>query len=93
MIGRGLFMEEFIAGSVAPPAQSPPLMLVRRRKIAEMLSAKGVVRVADLVKHFGVSDVTIRNDLEALAKEGVLVRDHGGAVAQTYTSLSVVFDQ
>jgi DeoR/GlpR family transcriptional regulator of sugar metabolism len=86
-------MEEFIPNAGAPPAQNPPLMLVRRRKIVEMLSAKGVVRVADLVKHFGVSDVTVRNDLEALAKEGILVRDHGGAVAQTYTSLSVAFNQ
>jgi DeoR family transcriptional regulator of aga operon len=86
-------MQEFTVGSTAPLAQSPPLMLVRRRKIAEMLGAQGVVRVADLVKRFGVSDVTIRNDLEALAKEGILVRDHGGAVAQMYTSLSVAFNQ
>ena len=86
-------MDEIVAGSAAPPAQNQPLMLMRRRKITEILAANGVVRVADLVKQFGVSDVTVRNDLEALAKEGVLVRDHGGAVAQTYTSLSVAFNQ
>jgi DeoR/GlpR family transcriptional regulator of sugar metabolism len=68
-------------------------MISRRRDIAELITAKGVVRVAELVKRFGVSDVTIRNDLEALSREGVLVRDHGGAVARAYTSLSVAFEQ
>jgi DeoR family transcriptional regulator, aga operon transcriptional repressor len=69
------------------------LMMARRRKITELVEMKRVVRVTELVELFGVSDVTIRNDLEALAKEGVLVRDHGGAVAQTRTGLSTAFDQ
>ena len=85
-------MDEIRDGSV-DSAQNQPLMLLRRRKITEMLAAKGAVRVVDLVRQFGVSDVTIRNDLAALAREGVLVRDHGGAVAQAFTSLSVAFHQ
>jgi DeoR family transcriptional regulator of aga operon len=68
-------------------------MIARRRKISELIETNGVVRVAELVKLLGVSDVTIRNDLEALAQEGVLVRDHGGAVVQTRTRLSIAFDQ
>ncbi len=70
-----------------------PLMLERRRRIAELVEAKRVVRVAELVEQFDVSDVTIRNDLEALAKEGLIVRDHGGALAKVRTSLSSAFGQ
>lgn len=70
-----------------------PLTLDRRRKIAEIVAARGTVRVGQLGKLFGVSEVTIRNDLERLARDGVLVRDHGGAIARTYTSLSAAFDQ
>jgi DeoR family transcriptional regulator, aga operon transcriptional repressor len=70
-----------------------PLTIDRRRQIAELIAARGTVRVVDLSKLFGVSGMTIRNDLERLAHEGVLVRDHGGAVARTYTSLSAAFDQ
>ena len=36
--------------------------------------------VADLSKQFGVSEVTVRGDLQALAQEGKLIRTHGGAV-------------
>jgi DeoR family transcriptional regulator of aga operon len=68
-------------------------MIARRRKISELVEAHGVVRVPELVKLFGVSDVTIRNDLEALAQKGILVRDHGGAVVQTHTPLSIAFSQ
>jgi DeoR/GlpR family transcriptional regulator of sugar metabolism len=70
-----------------------PLMLERRRRIAELVEARRVVRVAELVELFDVSDVTVRNDLEALAKEGVIVRDHGGAVTTARTSLSTAFGQ
>jgi DeoR/GlpR family transcriptional regulator of sugar metabolism len=49
--------------------------------------------VAELGRFFGVSEVTIRNDLERLAHEGLLVRDHGGAIARTLTALSVTFNQ
>ncbi len=42
---------------------------------------------------FRVSEVTIRNDLERLAADGVLIRDHGGAVARTFTTLSGAFEQ
>jgi len=36
--------------------------------------------VGDLVQRFGVSSVTVRTDLDALAEAGALVRSHGGAV-------------
>lgn len=65
----------------------------RREQIAEMLLGKGSVRVNELSALFQVSEVTIRNDLMAMAREGRLVRNHGGAIARTQTSLSTEFDQ
>ncbi len=41
----------------------------------------GAVRVADLVRELGVSDMTIRRDLETLDERGLLVKVHGGATA------------
>jgi DeoR/GlpR family transcriptional regulator of sugar metabolism len=39
----------------------------------------GSVRVTDLTTELGVSDMTIRRDLEHLTKAGVLTKVHGGA--------------
>jgi len=51
----------------------------RREKIVEMLREDGFAKVINLAKIFKVTEVTIRQDLEKLEKEGVLVREHGGA--------------
>lgn len=52
----------------------------RRRKIVQLVESEGRVTVADLVKRFGLSHVTVRTDLEALATTGALLRVHGGAI-------------
>jgi DeoR/GlpR family transcriptional regulator of sugar metabolism len=52
----------------------------RRIRIADLMREKGVARVAELAEQFGVSEVTIRNDLIQLEKEGHLIRDRGGAI-------------
>jgi DeoR family transcriptional regulator of aga operon len=54
---------------------------VRRHGLARLLSARGFIRVADASLELGVSEVTIRGDLSALAREGQAVRVHGGAMA------------
>lgn len=51
----------------------------RRRAIAGLLERVGRASVADLSREFGVSTVTIRKDLSALADQGELSRVHGGA--------------
>jgi DeoR/GlpR family transcriptional regulator of sugar metabolism len=56
-----------------------PLPAERRRRILEILRERGAVRAADLVPELGVSEVTVRRDLEALARRGLLDRSHGGA--------------
>lgn len=58
----------------------------RRRKILDLLEQKGQIHVRDLVEKFGVSAVTARADLDALASNGSAVRSHGGAVRQIEAS-------
>ncbi len=58
-------------------------MAERRRTIAEIIHTQGRAAVSELSQHFGVSEVTIRADLQALAEQRLVVRTHGGAVAAT----------
>lgn len=53
----------------------------RREQIVTLLHRDGIVKVAELVKMFGVSIETIRRDLEDLERQGILKRVYGGAVA------------
>lgn len=56
-------------------------MLARQRQelIAQSVAEHGGVRVSDLVTELGVSDMTIRRDIEALAGKGLVRKVHGGA--------------
>lgn len=54
----------------------------RRFRIRETLSDQRTVTAAELCEQLGVTPATIRRDLAALEKEGVLVRSHGGAVSR-----------
>ena len=65
-----------------PPAQAGRQNLLaepRRMKILEWLQEEGSARVRDLSAAFGVSEATIRTDLERLDIEGHITREHGGA--------------
>lgn len=60
--------------------------------ILNVLNEKGVVRVLDLVEQLGVSDMTIRRDLDYLSMQGVLVKVHGGArVVRNSSALEPAF--
>jgi DeoR/GlpR family transcriptional regulator of sugar metabolism len=52
----------------------------RQVRILTELRRSGAVRVADLTELLGVSDMTIRRDLEQMAAEGLARKVHGGAV-------------
>src|SRR5258707_7576867 len=52
----------------------------RRRSVLDLVDQEGQVTVADMVKRFSISAVTVRNDLDALASIGAVVRSHGGAL-------------
>lgn len=51
----------------------------RREKIIAFLQEDGSAKVADLANLFKVTEVTIRQDLEKLEKQGHIIREHGGA--------------
>ncbi|MBA1275952.1 DeoR/GlpR family DNA-binding transcription regulator [Stutzerimonas azotifigens] len=52
----------------------------RRHAILALLTEQGEVSVEALSKRFETSEVTIRKDLAALEKNGLLLRRYGGAV-------------
>ncbi|MFZ6047890.1 DeoR/GlpR family DNA-binding transcription regulator [Pseudomonas sp. CR3202] len=52
----------------------------RRHAILALLDQQGEVSVDELAKAFATSEVTIRKDLTALEKNGLLLRRYGGAV-------------
>lgn len=52
----------------------------RLDRIRDALVSDGGVKVADLADRLGVSEVTVRRDLDVLEDEGVIRRVHGGAV-------------
>lgn len=59
------------------------LALQRQAHILNLVRSRGVVRVADLVAELGVSSMTIRRDLEALADQGLIDKFHGGGALRT----------
>ncbi len=62
----------------------------RRANILQLLSLNNQVFVSELSKTFGVSEVTIRNDLEQLESKKLLIRARGGAMSVTHV---VSYDQ
>jgi DeoR family fructose operon transcriptional repressor len=61
-------------------AQEPLLPAQRQRRIQELLEERQVARVSTMSELLGVSEVTVRRDLEELERLGLLERIHGGAV-------------
>ena len=62
----------------------------RQQQIMAHLNRNGRASVAELSQMFGVSEVTIRADLQALAAGDLILRTHGGAVlAQHAPELSL----
>jgi len=51
----------------------------RQELILDAVRATGGARVSELVDTLGVSDMTVRRDIEALARRGLVTRVHGGA--------------
>lgn len=55
----------------------------RHDKIIKLINTNRMVKVAELMKEFGVSIETVRRDLEFLEEKGYLKRVYGGAIANS----------
>ena len=58
----------------------------RQQRIVEEVRRQGAVRVSELTALLGVSDMTIRRDLDVLAASGLVEKVHGGATARNRLS-------
>ena len=73
---------------------SPIYPEIRRKAILDRVAKQGQVTVQELSQQYGVSEVTIRTDLQKLSEGGLLLRTHGGAIAVAGPSeLSVILRQ
>jgi len=63
------------------PNERPVFAEERRQRIVDAVTAQGRVRLADLVETLGVTEPTIRKDLDELQRRRLLRRTHGGAIA------------
>lgn len=57
------------------------LRVSRLAQIQQILTAADAVTIGELTETLGVSEATVRRDLEALQRSGLVHRTHGGAVA------------
>ncbi|HWL69616.1 MAG TPA: DeoR/GlpR family DNA-binding transcription regulator [Geminicoccus sp.] len=77
-------------GEAEPTAPMPPggegrrggavLAAARRRALHGAIIERGEISVAEIAKEFGISEMTVRRDLDALQQSGAIERSHGGAV-------------
>lgn len=58
----------------------------RQERILADIRELGAVRIADLTRQLGVSDMTVRRDLADLAAQGLVRKVHGGAVTPQATT-------
>lgn len=65
----------------------------RQDSIYRLAKERRVVKVAELAELLGVTEMTIRRDLEALERKGLLERTHGGAVYNDRVGLELLYEQ
>ena len=65
----------------------------RQEQIYRVLESRGTVGVGELAAILRVSDITVRRDLSALERRGVIERTHGGAICTHRMRLETLFAQ
>jgi DeoR family transcriptional regulator, aga operon transcriptional repressor len=71
------------------PRPEPSQLLIdeRRQHILSLIENEGRVLVGELSRSLGISQITIRKDLEHLQSRGLLHRTHGGALPAQSSAL------
>ncbi|HEX5016454.1 MAG TPA: DeoR/GlpR family DNA-binding transcription regulator [Actinomycetes bacterium] len=60
------------------------LRVSRLAQIQQMLQGADAVTIGELTERLGVSEATVRRDLDALQRSGLVQRTHGGAVSTVH---------
>jgi len=66
---------------MGPEPRMIELAAQRQARILDEVQRAGGVRVSDLTRVLGVSDMTVRRDLKTMARQGLVAKVHGGATA------------
>jgi DeoR family galactitol utilization operon repressor len=61
----------------------------RERELLDLLADDPGSKVSEMSRRLGVSEVTVRKNLESLRKKGVILRSHGGAAPAFYPDILV----
>jgi DeoR/GlpR family transcriptional regulator of sugar metabolism len=69
-----------VAAAPAEPAIPAAPAGARRAALHRLIMDQGFVSVADVARDVGISEMTVRRDLEALDRGGLVERSHGGAI-------------
>ncbi len=67
--------------------------LKRRTEILNLINVNGKVSVNELSEKFGISVVSIRNDLAHLEKKGLLIKTRGGAIKSQPVNFDLSLNQ
>ncbi len=59
----------------------------RTNQILEFLTIENKIEVSQLAEKLGVSQVTVRKDLDELERQGIIVREHGSACLRSADNL------
>jgi DeoR family transcriptional regulator, aga operon transcriptional repressor len=73
--------------------ESPVNAALRRDRMLAVIREHDFVRVGELSERFGISEVTVRSDLDALAGRGEVHRIRGGAIPRTLPDKERPFEE
>ncbi len=81
--------------TIAAPGPNMGMIPAERQQlIIEYLSLNRSAKIKELALYFGVSEATVRRDLDELASDGKLNRAHGGAIpVETSTSFERIYSE
>ena len=65
----------------------------RQNRIQRLIEEKGIVKVAELSRMFGVTELTIRRDFDRLEEKGILDRTHGGAILRKRLAVESLYTE
>ena len=65
----------------------------RQNRIQRLIEEKGIVKVTELSRMFGVTELTIRRDFDRLEEKGVLDRTHGGAIVRKRLKVESLYSE